>query len=85
MCLLDVIFNFFLIFPTRTVEIGGVEVSVYGAGLGVTGAALGTALAEAVTAVFMLYITVIMTAPSSTDSLAKSLACSFLPAPMLCW
>lgn len=56
MCLLDVVFNFFLIFPTKIVEIGGIEISVYGAGLGVTGAALGTALAEAVTAVLMLYM-----------------------------
>lgn len=56
MCLLDVVFNFFLIFPTRIMEIGGIEIPVYGAGLGVAGAALGTALAEAVTAVFMLYM-----------------------------
>lgn len=41
-CILDVVFNFFTIFPTR--ELGGVTVP--GAGLGVAGAALGTTLAE---------------------------------------
>ncbi len=42
MCILDVIFNFVLIYPTR--QIGGI--TVWGAGLGVTGAALGTGLAQ---------------------------------------
>ena len=49
MCPLDVVFNFFLIFPTR--QLGGITVP--GAGLGVTGAALGTALAEAVVALLL--------------------------------
>lgn len=55
MCILDVIFNFFLIFPTRTVDIGGVALTVPGAGLGVTGAALGTALATVIVAVMLLH------------------------------
>ena len=42
MCILDVIFNFVLIYPTR--RIGGI--TVWGAGLGVAGAALGTGLAQ---------------------------------------
>lgn len=42
MCVLDVIFNFFLIYPTR--EIAGI--TVWGAGLGVRGAALGTGLSQ---------------------------------------
>ena len=42
MCILDVIFNFILIYPTR--RIGGI--TIWGAGLGVTGAALGTGLAQ---------------------------------------
>jgi len=46
MCLLDVVFNFFLIFPTRRVTLLGTEWTMPGAGLGVTGAALGTALAR---------------------------------------
>lgn len=55
MCILDVIFNAILIFPSRTVEIFGLRFSMWGAGLGITGAALGTALAELVIAVLMLY------------------------------
>ena len=54
MCLLDVVFNFFLIFPTRQVEWFGHTLHMPGAGLGVTGAALGTAAAEAVVAGLML-------------------------------
>ena len=52
MCVLDVIFNFFLIYPTRT--IGGF--TVWGAGLGVRGAALGTGLAMACVGVALLCI-----------------------------
>ena len=43
MCLLDVLFNFFLIYPSR--QIG--SITLWGAGLGVTGAALGTGLSQA--------------------------------------
>ncbi len=49
MCLLDVVFNFFLIFPTRQMEILDFSFVVPGAGLGVEGAALGTVLAELAT------------------------------------
>ena len=55
MCLLDVVFNLFLIFPTREYEIGQYDILLPGAGLGVKGAALGTALAMVVTALLMLY------------------------------
>lgn len=55
MCLLDVVFNFFLIFPTRQMDILGLSFHIPGAGLGVTGAALGTAAAEAVVAALMLW------------------------------
>ena len=51
MCVLDVVFNFFFIFPTR--EVWGI--TVYGAGLGVAGAAVGTVLAELVIAVIMFW------------------------------
>ncbi len=44
MCFLDVVFNFFLIYPTHTV--GGVTLP--GAGLGLVGASLGTALSQVV-------------------------------------
>lgn len=55
MCLLDVVFNFFLIFPTRSVEFLGMDIMMPGAGLGVTGAALGTALASAVVVAMLMY------------------------------
>lgn len=55
MCVLDVIFNFFLIFPSRNVGIFSLSFHIPGAGLGVTGAALGTALAELVTGSLMLW------------------------------
>ena len=55
MCVLDVIFNFFLIFPTRAISLFGLEFTMPGAGMGVRGAALGTGLAEAVTACLVLY------------------------------
>ncbi len=42
MCVLDVVFNFFLIFETRDVNVLGCVLTIPGAGLGVTGAALGT-------------------------------------------
>lgn len=55
MCLLDVIFNFFLIFPSREIGLLGFDFWVPGAGWGVEGAALGTGLAELVAAGLMLW------------------------------
>lgn len=55
MCVFDVIFNFFLIYGTREIEILGTHLTIPGAGLGVPGAALGTACAELLTAVIMIY------------------------------
>lgn len=54
MCVLDVVFNFFLIFPTREWDLAGLTLTVPGAGLGVAGAALGTVAAEAVVAGILL-------------------------------
>ena len=51
MCVMDVIFNLFLIFPSRMHEIAGFSFYLPGAGLGVEGAAL----ALLVTALLMLY------------------------------
>ena len=45
MCVLDVIFNYFLIFPTRTISLFGIELTMPGLGAGVAGAALGSLLA----------------------------------------
>ncbi len=55
MCVLDCVFNFFFIFPTRDISLGGIHVEMPGLGLGVLGAALGTVMAEVVIAVAMMY------------------------------
>ncbi|MBR5101878.1 MAG: MATE family efflux transporter, partial [Muribaculaceae bacterium] len=54
MCVLDVVFNFLLIFPTRDINILGLNITMPGAGLGVPGAALGTILAEGVGCVLLM-------------------------------
>ncbi|MBD5306489.1 MAG: MATE family efflux transporter [Bacteroides sp.] len=55
MCLLDCIFNYFLIFPSHELHLGSSSLTIPGAGLGVAGAALGTVLAEITTACAMLW------------------------------
>ena len=55
MCVLDIVFNFLLIFPTREISLFGTEFTMPGAGMGVRGAALGTGLAELITAIALLY------------------------------
>lgn len=55
MCVLDVVFNFLLIFPTRDMHIFGTTFTMPGAGLGVKGAALGTLLADLITAALLFY------------------------------
>lgn len=52
LCVLDVVFNFLFIFPTRPVSLLGLSLTMPGAGLGVTGAALGTATAFVVVTLF---------------------------------
>lgn len=59
MCVLDVGFNWFLIFPERYIEIFGNSIFMPGAGLGVLGAALGTVCAEAVIAVVMVWYMIV--------------------------
>ena len=58
-CGLDVVFNFFLINPTRTLW----GITVWGAGLGVPGAALGTALATVVGGLLALSILLLREGP----------------------
>lgn len=55
MCILDVIFNFLLIFPTRECTLMGLSFCIPGAGLGVGGAALGTVAAETVMAAVVMW------------------------------
>ncbi len=61
MCVLDVVFNTLLIFPSGERQFFGLRFYCPGAGLGVTGAALGTMLAEAVIGLIMLAIAVFST------------------------
>ncbi len=55
MCVMDVIFNFMFIFPSREIHLLGSSWHLWGAGLGVEGAALGTVLAETITASLMMW------------------------------
>lgn len=52
---LDVVFNFLLIFPDHHFNIAGMEITIPGADLGVMGAALGSALAFLVVSSAMLW------------------------------
>lgn len=54
-CALDVVFNFFLIYPTKVYNLMGHKFTLYRAGMGVRGAALGTTLAALCCAVAMVY------------------------------
>ncbi|MCR5756555.1 MAG: MATE family efflux transporter [Selenomonas sp.] len=56
MCILDVVFNALLIFPSRNVELWGWLIWIPGGNLGVAGVALGTVLAEVCCMVAMLYV-----------------------------
>lgn len=55
LCALDVVFNFFFIFPSRDIPLFGIRLRIFGMGMGVSGAALGTAAAEICITVLMLY------------------------------
>lgn len=58
MCILDIVFNYFLIFDTHEVNLFGLNAIIPGAGLKVTGAALGTALAYLTSGMILyLYLT----------------------------
>ncbi len=54
-CVLDVLFNFLCIYPTREVHLFSVPITLYGAGWGVAGAAIGSGVAIAVTVLLMAY------------------------------
>lgn len=75
MCVLDVVFNYLLIYPTRLVAFCGTHITMPGAGLGVTGAALGTAIAIIATCGGMLYCL----ATRSSDLRIKGRRGSFKP------
>ena len=54
-CVLDVIFNFFFIYPSKTIHILGQDIMLHRAGMGIRGAALGTTLATMCCALTMFY------------------------------
>ncbi|MBR2262776.1 MAG: MATE family efflux transporter [Firmicutes bacterium] len=56
MCVLDVIFNMVLIFPTGMFTLGPLRFYLHGAGLGVYGAAWGTALSHIVIFALLFYV-----------------------------
>ncbi len=58
MCICDVVFNFFLIFPPHDFNIGGFSIHLPGADMGLVGAALGSALAYVVTGTLLVWIAV---------------------------
>lgn len=53
LCVLDICFNYCLIFPTRELTVRNFSFTIFGADLGVAGAALGTAFAEVIIAIAM--------------------------------
>ena len=54
-CILDIFFNFFFIFPSRTYDLSLINIYIPGFGLGVPGAALGTVVAEGITSFFISF------------------------------
>ena len=58
MCVLDVLFNFFTIFPTRVWTVADCAVTIPGLGWGVAGAAAGTLLAEGLVSAFLMWYAV---------------------------
>ncbi len=60
-CILDIIFNCFMIFPSGQKHFLGLSFYLPGAGLGVAGAALGTAMAEFTITIVMVLIAILQT------------------------
>ena len=56
MNVINVCFNFLLIYPTRMINVFGFEFEMYGAGLGITGAAIATSIGMTVSGAITLYI-----------------------------
>ena len=73
-CVLDVIFNFCLINPTREMVVFGRTMTVWGLGWGVPGAALGTALATAISGVLTLAILLLRDGPLAAERAVLSSA-----------
>lgn len=52
--ILNIVFNYFLIYPTRQISLGSLDIQMFGMGLGIKGAALGTAFAAIISGTLML-------------------------------
>lgn len=53
---LNVAGNFLLIYPTRTIDLGGFSLRIWGAGMGVTGAAIATAFSQVAYGLILLLV-----------------------------
>lgn len=73
---LNVILNFFFIFPTRNVNIFGYSCTIWGADWGVTGAALASTIAMTITGVSLMLLVFIRKGPYRI-----SIRDSFKPSP----
>jgi putative MATE family efflux protein len=62
----NIIGNFFLIYPSRTIKIFNQQINIYGANLGVEGAAIATALATALSALILLSVLLFKDSPIKT-------------------
>ena len=67
-CVLDIFFNFFLINPTREMELFGQTVTMFSFGWGVPGAALGTALATMIGGLAALAVLLLRESPLAIRS-----------------
>jgi putative MATE family efflux protein len=54
MNIINILLNFILIYDTHTISIGGLNIPIYGAGLGVTGSAIALAISYVISGVLML-------------------------------
>lgn len=54
MNVLNIIFNYFLIYDSRLIIVGGLHIHIWRAGFGVKGAAIGTALASVIGGILMI-------------------------------
>jgi len=54
MNILNIAINFFLIYDSRPITVGGLHLNLWGAGFGVKGAAIGTALASVIGGILMV-------------------------------
>jgi putative MATE family efflux protein len=54
MNIINIILNFLLIYGSQTISIGGLKMTIYGAGLGVVGSAIATAISYCISGILMV-------------------------------